>query len=53
MADFICNMYLEVSRNFSLFRKGETGTEIWKLRLEVTSDSCDSPNIPEKNLQES
>lgn len=38
-----CNACLEVFRYFSLFGRGETGTEVWKLRLEVTYDSCDSP----------
>lgn len=42
---------LEVSRYISFFGRGETGIEVWKPRLEVTSDSCDSPNIPEKNYR--
>jgi len=33
---------------FSFFGRGETDTEVRKLRLEATSDSCDSPKIPEK-----
>lgn len=48
ITDFLCNICLEVSRYFSFFGRGETGTEVWKLRLEETSDSCDSSNIPEK-----
>lgn len=51
IADFLCNSCLEVSRYFSFFGRGETGTEVWKLRLEVTSDSCDSPSIPEKTYR--
>lgn len=51
ITDFPCNTCLEVSRYFSFFGRGETGTEVWKLRLEVTPDSCDSPNIAEKNYR--
>lgn len=51
ITDFLCNICLEASRYFSFFGRGETGREVWKPRLEVTSDSYDSPNIPEKNYR--